>query len=71
MSLFFLAKTYNDYRPDSKYKSLLWATAVIVPATTGLLRYFGGKHFFTDILIGFAVGSVVGTLVPQIHRYVN
>ncbi len=71
MSMFFLAKTFSDYYPNSSLKPLIWSAAVALPATTGILRYFGGKHFFTDIIIGFAVGSVVGILVPQIHTAIN
>lgn len=67
-STFFMAKVYADLHPDSKFKPLMWTGAAIVPALTGLCRYKAGKHYFTDILVGYAVGSVVGILVPQLHK---
>jgi membrane-associated phospholipid phosphatase len=28
----------------------------------------GGKHFLSDVLVGFTVGAATGLLVPQLHR---
>jgi membrane-associated phospholipid phosphatase len=38
-----------------------------MPLTTGLMRYKAGKHFWTDVLIGYAVGALVGVGVPALH----
>lgn len=65
---FFIAKVYSDYHPDSKFKPLMWTGAALVPAITGLCRYGAGKHFFTDILVGYAVGAAIGVLVPHLHK---
>jgi membrane-associated phospholipid phosphatase len=65
---FFTAKVYADLNPDSRWKPAVWTGAAILPLTVGLLRYSGGKHFFTDILAGYAVGAAVGILVPHLHR---
>jgi membrane-associated phospholipid phosphatase len=46
----------------------MWTSAALIPAITGLCRYGAGKHFFTDILVGYAIGSAVGILVPQLHK---
>jgi membrane-associated phospholipid phosphatase len=35
------------------------------------LRYGGGKHFFSDIIVGYAVGAAIGILVPQLHKVNN
>ena len=68
-SMYFLtAKLYSDYYPESKWKPAVWTAAIAIPATTGLLRMKGGKHFFTDVLVGFIVGATVGYLIPEIHR---
>lgn len=64
---FFFAKTYNDYNPNSKYKPLVWSTCALFPAVTGFLRYKAGKHFWTDILTGYAVGALCGLAVPYLH----
>ena len=68
MSAFFSAKIYADMNPNSKWKPLVWTTAAILPMGVGALRYAGGKHFWTDILTGYAVGAAVGILVPQLHK---
>jgi len=68
-SMYFLtAKLYSDYYPDSKWKGAIWSSAILIPATTGLLRIKAGKHYFTDVLTGFLVGATVGILIPELHR---
>lgn len=67
-STFFVAKVYADYHPDSKWKPLMWTGAAIIPAITGLCRYGAGKHFFTDVIIGYAIGSAIGIGIPQLHK---
>lgn len=67
-SMFFMAKVYADLHPDSKFKPLMWTGAALIPAITGLCRYGAGKHFFTDILVGYAIGAAIGVLVPQLHK---
>lgn len=68
-AMYFLsAKLFEDYNPDSKYKSTVWTTAILIPATTGLLRVKAGKHYFTDVLTGFLVGGAIGFLIPEIHK---
>ena len=64
---FFTAKVFSDYHPDSKWKPVIWSTAALLPAVTGLLRYQGGKHFPTDIITGYAVGGLIGILIPRMH----
>ncbi len=69
-SMYFLtAKMYSDYYPDSKLKPVVWSTAFLIPATTGLMRMKGGKHYFTDVLTGLIVGAVVGIVVPELHKF--
>ena len=71
LSTFMMAKMLVDYHPNTKYKPLIWTTATAIPLTTGFLRYKAGKHFFTDVLAGFAVGALTGYLVPHIHHAVR
>lgn len=70
-SCFFTAKVYADYFPDSKFKPYVWAGAIIVPAVTGYLRIAAGKHFPTDVIMGYAVGATIGFLVPHFHKNVK
>jgi membrane-associated phospholipid phosphatase len=67
-STFFTAKVFSDYHPDSKLKYLLYGAAVVGTAGTAYLRHAGGKHFPSDIVIGTAVGTLSGLLVPHFHK---
>ena len=71
LTTFMMAKLLVDYHPDTKYKPLIWTLAAGIPATTGALRYKAGKHFFTDIFAGYAVGALTGYLVPHIHHVIK
>ncbi|MFK8007279.1 MAG: phosphatase PAP2 family protein [Saprospiraceae bacterium] len=67
-SSFFTAKVFADYYPDSKWKPVVWGAAATIPAITGYLRVRAGKHYPTDVITGYAVGAVIGILIPQIHK---
>ena len=66
---FFAAKVYCDYHPELENKKyLVYSLALVLPVTTGLLRYKGMKHFPTDVLTGLVVGASAGILVPHLHK---
>ncbi len=41
--------------------------AYLGAATIGTLRMLGGKHFLTDVLVGAAIGTFFGLMVPIVH----
>ncbi|MCP4442166.1 MAG: phosphatase PAP2 family protein [Aureispira sp.] len=65
---FMTAKVFTDYNPGHKATPWVWASAAVVPAVTAYLRYGAGKHFVTDVLIGYLIGAGVGILVPELHK---
>ncbi|MEZ4886531.1 MAG: phosphatase PAP2 family protein [Chitinophagales bacterium] len=65
---FMSAKMFQDFNPDSKLRPFVWGTAAVVPAITGFLRVRGGKHYPTDVIVGYLVGAAVGILIPQVHK---
>jgi membrane-associated phospholipid phosphatase len=65
---FFMAKVYSDYHPDSHLKYVLYGAAIAATGTTAYLRHIAGKHFPSDLLTGMTVGTLVGILVPQVHK---
>lgn len=65
---FMTAKIYQDYNPGKKSVPWVWAAAAAVPAATGILRQQAGKHFWTDVVVGYAWGAAVGLLVPELHK---
>ena len=68
---FFAAKVFNDFNPDSPARPYVWTAAAALPAVTGYLRMAAGKHFLTDVLVGYTVGATVGVLVPHLHKKQN
>jgi len=67
-STFFMAKVYSDYYPESEIKWLYYGIAGIATGTTAFLRLRGGQHFPSDVLLGTAMGTLTGILVPQTHK---
>lgn len=65
---FFLASTFSQYFPESRLKPLVWTYAIACPAVTGYCRYRGGKHYLSDIVVGYVVGAATGVLIPKIHQ---
>ncbi|MDG1252935.1 MAG: phosphatase PAP2 family protein [Schleiferiaceae bacterium] len=65
---FYAAKMYSDRFPDSRWKPWVWTAAAVLPAITAQQRMAAGKHFFSDVLVGYMVGACVGYIVPEIHR---
>ena len=49
-------------------KTATWIGAALAPAAMGYLRVRSGRHFPTDVLTGYAVGALVGLVVPYFHR---
>lgn len=66
---FFMVKVYTSFYPEkfTGKKWLLYGAASIPPALVGLYRYQGGKHFPSDILVGYVIGAMTGILIPEIH----
>ncbi|MFD2512918.1 phosphatase PAP2 family protein [Pontibacter locisalis] len=65
---FFVAKVFHDLNPDSPARPYIWATAAAVPFAVGYLRMRAGKHYLSDNIIGYALGTTVGILVPELHK---
>lgn len=65
---FLTAKVYADFYPDSKWKPFMWTAALAIPIGTGYLRYKAGSHYPSDVAVGVITGSVLGYLIPQLHK---
>jgi membrane-associated phospholipid phosphatase len=68
-SSFFMAHVYADYHPDSKVKWLMYTLAGAATGYTAYMRYRGGQHFPSDILLGITQGTLTGLLVPHFHKH--
>jgi membrane-associated phospholipid phosphatase len=65
---FFCARVFADYYPDSPLKPYIWTAAALLPATTAYLRVRAGKHFPSDVVIGYLIGGSIGYLIPELHK---
>jgi membrane-associated phospholipid phosphatase len=65
---FGFAQMYQDYFPNSPAKAGVWFGAAVLPLAVAILRNRAGKHFWTDVLVGYAVGAAVGILIPRLHK---
>lgn len=61
---------YMKRHPDSPAVVPIWVGSYALATTTALLRPVAGKHFWTDILAGAAIGIGIGLLVPYVHELV-
>lgn len=68
-STFFLVKVYTDYHNIKGWKRIgLYGLATVPPALVGFYRMESGRHFRSDVLLGFVAGAASGILVPELHR---
>jgi membrane-associated phospholipid phosphatase len=59
---------YQKKHPDSPAVIPIWIGSHLVAGGVGLMRVQGGRHFWTDVVTGAAVGSAIGFLVPYFHQ---
>jgi membrane-associated phospholipid phosphatase len=67
-SVFFIAKVWSDYHPESKAKWLFYTAAAAVTGATTLMRHQAGMHFPSDLVLGAGLGMATGILVPALHK---
>jgi membrane-associated phospholipid phosphatase len=52
-----------------KLAPLVWGSGALFLLTTGYLRIAATKHYFTDVVTGAVIGTLVGALIPYaFHR---
>jgi len=64
----FSATVFSKLFPNSKWKKPMWIAGLVLPATVGILRVESGKHFPTDVIAGYGLGTLIGYLIPEQHR---
>ena len=67
-SVFFIAKVWSDYHPESKIKWVFYTGAAAVTGATAWMRHQAGMHFPSDLLLGAGLGALTGILVPALHK---
>jgi membrane-associated phospholipid phosphatase len=64
---YFMAKVYCDYHPDAN-EYLVYGAATIPPLVMAYVRFMSLNHFPSDIAVGYAVGTLCGVLIPELHK---
>jgi membrane-associated phospholipid phosphatase len=67
MSAGFLSSTFVTEYPDSPLKIPVVVISNALAVGVGVSRIASGNHFLTDVLVGGAIGSLYGYLIPFLH----
>jgi PAP2 superfamily len=67
-SAVFISTIYAKNFPDSKWKTLVWGSSLLIASITASLRVISGMHFLSDVITGAIVGSLLGYMIPAIHE---
>ena len=67
-SMVFLSTAVCDlFKSELRY--LVLAGALPVAALAGYFRFAAGLHFPTDIIAGALIGTIIGYLIPAMHKF--
>ncbi len=66
-SCFSFAFAHQIYFKDSKANPYIWTGAAILPAIEGYLRVKAGKHYPTDVIVGYLAGLGSSWLMHRLH----
>jgi len=61
------AYLFSQSSDDPVARTAVWASSLMLAGATSNLRVRAGKHFYSDVLAGAAIGTGVGVLVPALH----
>jgi len=67
-SSFLTASLMTSNGNNLDHAPIIWSSAAAVPLVQGYLRWKAGKHFPTDIAVGYIVGAGLGILIPKLHE---
>lgn len=62
------ASLFQARHPRSRWVAPVWVLGMSLASVTAVARVEAGKHFWTDVIVGAAVGTGIGLLVPALHR---
>jgi undecaprenyl-diphosphatase len=64
----FTTYVFDKYFPYSPWRYVVGASTFTLAGTTATLRILSGNHFASDVLIGAAIGTITGFIVPFLHQ---
>jgi membrane-associated phospholipid phosphatase len=63
-----MSRVFTDIHGRTAASHVLWASSLSVAGFTAFARVKAGMHYPSDVLVGAAVGTVIGVGVPWLHR---
>jgi membrane-associated phospholipid phosphatase len=63
----FLSTTFSQEYPESKWKLPVVIASYTLACGIASMRIISGSHFFSDVFVGAAIGSLYGWLIPMLH----
>lgn len=69
-SIAFAALSTTAYTLDARYHlgPWPWLGTAIIGTSVAAERIAAGRHFYTDVILGAAAGTLFGTLLPWLHE---
>jgi len=64
----FTGYVFQNRHPGSRLIKPVWITGICFATATSVLRVRSGNHFPSDVVVGAAVGSFIGWIIPWIHK---
>lgn len=64
----FTGYVYQNHHPRSRFIIPVWITGISCATATSILRVSSGNHFPSDVIVGAAAGSLIGWVIPWIHK---
>lgn len=65
---FSFAFAHQTYLDKNKSNTAIWVGAFTLPAVEGLLRVKAGKHFPSDVIVGYLTGLGTSYLMHRLHK---
>lgn len=67
-SCFSFALACQTYQINKKSMPYIWTGAALLPAIQGYLRVKAGKHYPSDVIVGYLAGLGSAFLMHQLHK---
>ena len=64
----FLSTTFSQEYPESKWKLPIIIGTYTLASIVPISKVTTGRHYFTDVLAGMAIGSFYGWAIPFFHK---
>ena len=64
----FTGEWFSEMYPNSRYRSLVWASSLSLAGFVGALRIAAGKHYPSDVVVGALAGTGISFAIIGIHK---